>query len=140
MWCHRVGKCACVGMESGSMGLLLHRVGSQEIDSNCVFLPNGVVCDCIGNGSPVGNDQVQRISRRSLSDGDNCAFELHLLVVWSEETTHDVCGKTSSPPWHVERQRFGVFASDSVPSVCLDQAVPTILSAMSSVQVQTTKS
>ena len=102
MWCHHMGMRACMGMESGGLGLLFHRVGSQEVDPNCVFLPNGVVCDCIGNGSPVGNDQVQRISRRSLSDGDNCAFELHLLVVWSEETTHDVCGKTSSPSWHVE--------------------------------------
>ena len=115
-------------------------MGSQEVDSNCVFLPNGVVCDCIGNGSPIGSAEVQRISRRSLSDGDNCAFELHLLATWSEETTHVVCGMKSSPPWHVERQKFGVLASDSVPSVWMDQAVPVIFSAMSSAQVQTTKS
>ena len=101
-WCDHVGKCARMGMESECERLLFYQMGSQEVDSNCVFLSNGVVCDCIGNGSATRFAEVQWICRRSLSDGNNCAAELHLLVAWSEEKTHDVCGEESSPPGNVE--------------------------------------
>ena len=102
LWRHHLGMFACMGMESRGVSLVVHCLGSQEVDPDCVFLPNSVVRDRIGNWSPTGNGQVQRICCRSISHGDNCAVELLALVLGSTETPNDVCGTQSSAAGIVE--------------------------------------